>query len=447
MKDLKEQAKSFFLNALELADLHSLLQQKVQVVDQQLFFDQEVIELNHYDEVLLIGFGKASLTMGATIEAILKDKIKRGILVTNHRTPRPFISEVIVAGHPTPNERSLFAAQEIISALQSATAKTLILFLISGGGSALVELPVVGVTLNDLQIVNKTLVESGATIQEINIIRKKLSQIKGGRLGKLVENFQTLAIYLSDVNEGDLGALASGPLIEEEENSSRLQTIIERYDLSKKLPAAITKYLQREQLPRKEKKRKAKKSKSKVFHLLLLQNRDLLEIAARLASQQGFKVEICSEIVEGNYRVVADALCKKLQEVAKARGADPVCLVSGGEVECPVKAQGIGGRNQEFVLYSAARFAEFDSDFDIAILSGGTDGIDGSSCAAGAVIGSGDSLKSFECGFDATTYIHQNDSHSFLKQTGGLIMTGPTGNNVRDLRILLARPKTKGEKT
>lgn len=444
MKDIKDQARLLLLNTLNLVDIKSLIRQRVQLVENTLFFNGETVDLASHNEILLIGFGKASLEMGEAFEALLGESLTRGILVSNRRKPISFRSEIIVSGHPTPNANSIMAAEKIISAIENSTERCLLIFLVSGGGSSMVELPIGSITLEELQQLNKALVECGATIQEINTVRKRLSQIKGGKLGRLTGKRKCLAIYLSDVNEGDLGSLASGPLIEQEVEPSLFQSILDRYRLLEKLPANLANTIQGEQ--KKLNNRQQSDPLQTISHLLLLDNRGLLEIAAQQAMRSGFRVEVCPDLVEGNYRLVAERLLERLRRLQKRFPQDPVCLLSGGEVECPVKSIGLGGRNQEFVIYSATRLTESDRDFEIAILSCGSDGIDGSSCAAGAIVSSDDVTICSGIGLDATSFINQNDSHSFLKQSGGLFILGPTGNNVRDLRILLSRPKTKKEK-
>jgi glycerate-2-kinase len=440
MKDLKKAAISIFLNALKATDIGSLIRQKVQVSGDELYFDDEKISLSQFDEVLLIGFGKASLEMGSEIEAIFQDKIQRGILVSNRQNNRQFKSEVILAGHPTPTQNSLLAGKKIVEALNDCSENTLSIFLISGGGSSLVEWPVENLTLEDIQELNQVLIKSGATIKEINMIRKGFSQLKGGKLRHLVKGAKSLAIYLSDVNQGDLRSLASGPLFAESFHPQIFADIVKKYQLlealSPNLCAAIhSMSAQRPTNPSDD------IQLTEIRHLLLLENADLLEIAARLAGAEGFKVEICKNIVEGKYQEVAEKLFERVQNLAESFPDEEICILSGGEVECAVKANGIGGRNQEFVLYFANKLSEWNQDLEIAVLSSGTDGVDGVSCAAGAVLSSADFYKSNKIFLNASSYIHQNDSHSFFKQSGGLLVLGPTGNNVRDLRIVLARKK------
>jgi glycerate 2-kinase len=439
MENLKQEARFILLNSLKNIDVQSLVKQRIQVREGTLQFAGEALRLTDFEEILLIGFGKASMGMGAAIESLLPYKVKRGILVTNRRSPQNLMSEIIVAGHPTPDANSLLAAKKILSALEASTEKTLVIFLISGGGSTLVELPLQGITLEALQQLNRTLVGCGATIQEINVVRKRLSQIKGGKLALHSKNLKCLALYLSDVNQGDLSSLASGPLLAYEASLTQFCNIIEKYDLLQKVPLPIASILQKEMsassLPPEP------QEQSNITHMLLSENADLLKIAANEAEKRGFKVEICLDLVEGDYQEIAIELLRRLMILQQKFPDQAVCLLSGGEVNCPVHADGIGGRNQEFVLYSATRFSEISNNSEVLVLSCGTDGIDGVSCAAGAMMSNIDYFQGNQLAAKASSFIEQNDSHSFLKQSGGLLVLGPTGNNVRDLRMLLARPK------
>jgi len=308
--------------------------------------------------------------------------------------------------------------------------------LISGGGSALVELPVsTDISLEDLRITNQILITCGATIREINLIRKSLSRIKGGGLGRLARNSKCIGLYISDVNPGDLRSIASNPLLPEEiDNETPLELVV-KYQLDEKLPRSVVDVLARG-FPRSHERGS---DDAGPISMLLLDNSNALEAAAQRARARGFRVEVRADLIEGEYRTVADELLEHLLRMKTSFPNERVCVISGGEVSCPVRGDGIGGRNQEFVLYSAARLAGSGIREDAVVLSGGTDGIDGNSKAAGAVADAELVIKAAQRGIDASIFISNNDSHSFFRKVGGLIMTGPTGNNVRDLRILMAQ--------
>ncbi len=436
MSQLKEKAKAIWLQALQAVDVTSRVQEKIRTDGEMLIFGTEIIELTQYDEIVLIGMGKASLEMGAAVEAILEPYKLKGLVVTNRRQSKPIKSEIIVAGHPLPNQASMEAARKIIQLLQTTTSNSLVIFLISGGGSALVEMPADGISLEELQEANHILVNCGATIGEINLIRKVISKIKGGNLKQYIKG-KAFAIYLSDVKTDDLGSIASGPLIDAELSSWMMLQIIEKYDLFTRLPASITVHL-RSQLSTEP---NSSVIRTTIPHLLLMDNLSIVQAAADIARKEGIVVEECVEQIDGNYRDVAGLLLEKLQNVVERFPGKLVGLISGGEVTCLVKGRGIGGRNIEFALYSAIQAANFPLNVEVAILSSGSDGIDGSSCAAGAIASSNDFQIAFPKGLDESLFLANNDTHSFLQQTGGLLFSGPTGNNIRDLRIMLAYSK------
>jgi glycerate 2-kinase len=437
MRDLKDEATAIFLESLKRVQLDSAIDQRLRLDDDQLFVDGKLIDLRSYREVVLIALGKASESMGAAIEAVLGDRLSRGILVTNRKARVETKSELIVAGHPLPDKNSLKAAERIIQLIESCGTDSLIIFAVSGGGSSLVELPLSSaVTLEDLRELNRLLIGSGATIRDINIVRKHLSRVKGGRLGYLARHSQIVALFVSDVNPGDLKSIASNPLLPDDSTCDEFLDIVNRYGLMEKMPQSIKSLIDSGlalDLPR-----EWRTEGGKQHSVLLLENADALVAAGKAAQARGYRVEIDRTHSEAEYEGVADALIDKLLAMREAESSELVCLISGGEVSCSVSGRGFGGRNQEFVLYCAARLAACGFSGRIAVLSCGTDGIDGNSSAAGAV-GSADVIRSgANVSLDASSFIAENNSTSFFCEAGGLIVTGPTGNNVRDLRILLA---------
>ncbi len=438
MIELKEAAKHLFLGTLKTIDPDSLIRRTLRVERGTLTLGGEQISLDDFEEIVLIGMGKASLKMGAAVENLLGDRVNRGILVTDRRTNASFRSEVIVAGHPSPDANSLIAGQKIANLVESAGDDALIVFLISGGGSSLVELPVSrSISLEDLRLTNHVLVGCGAAIRDINIVRKSLSRIKGGRLGYLARASKCVGLYLSDVNPGDLRSIASNPLLPEEVEDERLQDVITKFNLEDRLPRSVVSAIADAPLNRDY--IGSGEAAGHLVGLLLLDNSDAIQAAADLAANLGFRVEIAGDLIEGSYRMVADCLIERLLRLKTCFPNEQVCVISGGEVSCAVRGDGIGGRNQEFVLYCAAQLADSGMSARAAVLSCGTDGIDGNSKAAGAVADAEQVIKARRRGSDASIFIINNDSHSFFKKTGGLVVTGPTGNNVRDLRILMAQ--------
>ncbi len=435
MKNLKEEAKQIFLATLKALDLKLLINNKLKLNDGILYLGNDSIDLEDFKEIVLIGFGKASLTIGAALEEMLGDRVTRGILVCDRQQKLKLKSEVIIAGHPLPDQNSLLAGKKILEILQTTTSDSLIIFVITGGGSATVEQTISDdVSLEDLRDLNRLLVNCGATIREINIVRKHLSQIKGGRLGYLARKSSSIALFLSDVNPGDIRSIASNPLLPDEVKLEDFLDILEKYGLEEKLPSSIRNLLGKGEIPVLP---GAWSNEKKSINLLLADNLDAIAAAARIAKARGFEVETDSRFTEGDYKRVSRELIKSLLAMKERFPDRPICLVSGGEVSCPVTGDGEGGRNQEFVLYTALKLSELAGG-KIAVLSCGTDGIDGNSTATGAVADSELIKEADARGIDARDFLARNDSHSFFKAMGGLVYTGPTGNNVRDVRIFLA---------
>jgi glycerate-2-kinase len=437
MSYLTELAKLVFLETLSAIEPDSKLKEKLRIEDGSFSAGGELIPLTAFREVVLLGIGKASMTMGAAVESLLGNRITRGLLVTNHRLDIDVKSEVIVGGHPVPTHESVKAAEAMIELAQSCGPDTLSLFLISGGGSSLVEIPFSpDISLEDLQKTNQILISCGASIHEINVVRKNLSGIKGGQLGHLARKSKRVGLYISDVNPGDLYSIASNPLLPEVSEPAAFFAVLNKYELKERLPRAVRKVV--DQLDPVRLINDENSKDEDPLAVLVMDNTDALRAAADAASRQGFLVEVVNDVIEGPYQAVADALIARLLSL-KSRESGPVCLVSGGEVSCPVRGGGVGGRNQEFVLYSALQLARLGIGSEVAVLSCGTDGIDGNSTAAGAVADGTSTVRAAQLGEDATSYIVANDSHTFFKKTGGVVVTGPTGNNVRDVRVLMTR--------
>ncbi|HXF39472.1 MAG TPA: DUF4147 domain-containing protein [Blastocatellia bacterium] len=437
MSDLTNILKQIFLEVLRETEPGSVIARSVSIDRDRLIVGDEQISLEGHTEVVVIGLGKASLKMGASIEPILGERFTRGILVTDRGAPIEVRSEVIVAGHPLPDANSLIAGQRITDLIETCADDALIIFLISGGGSSLVELPIDrGISLEDFRLTNKILTTCGASIHEINVVRKHLSRIKAGGLGYLARAATCVALYLSDVNPGDLRAIASNPLLPETLAEEELLGMIDRFDLLSRLPASVSRAIGDSQATARP---RWNWENNEPVIKRLLDNSEVIRVASRIARQRGFRVEVDDGPVEEDYREVAQRSVERLLKLKDMFSGERVCVITGGEVLCAVHGDGVGGRNQEFVLYSAALLAGKGLRENAAVLSAGTDGIDGNSKAAGAVADAESIGIAASVGADSAAFIQTNNSHSFFKQTGGLIVTGPSGNNVRDIRILIAQ--------
>lgn len=435
MTDLAKAARAIFFETLRAVDVSAMIRQRVRLDGDLLFFDEKVYDLSHFAEVILIGIGKASLQMGHAVEALLGTRLTRGLLVTNRRESLQLKSEIIVAGHPVPDAHSLRAGKRALEILAGCQPDSLVIFLISGGGSSLFEVPLsADITLEDLQQLNRILVECGATIEEINVVRKQFSAVKGGKLRKWINARETVAILVSDVNAGDFKTLASNPLFPEEETVEPFQAIIDSYKLADKLSHLFQHFQNR---PHPADLKPDERSETRIETCLLAENADVVNAAGSIARNLGYVVWIDRADDEEPYEKTAARLISAVAELKRVNPARKVCVVSGGEVSCPVKGQGFGGRNQEFALHCAMRLKEALLA-DSLVLSCGTDGIDGRSVAVGAIAKVSQSESDKMADADLRHYFQASDTTSWFNESGGLMVTGPTGNNLRDLRIILS---------
>jgi hydroxypyruvate reductase len=382
--------------------------------------------------------GKASVAMARGLaQTISPDFRAEGIVVApaaSSSLPEGF--RLIVAGHPVPNEGSFEAARAILDLLAGATQRTLVFFLLSGGGSALVELPLdPEVTLEDMRALNRVLVTCGASIDEINKVRKHLSAVKGGRLAVAAGTAAKITLAVTDVPEGQESALASGPTLPDPTTVADACAVVARYDLLSKLPPAIrSKFERPESIPETPKAGHLAFDPRRSAFQILLGRHDLFH-AAHHASESAEFVTICDNTTD-NWLLekAVDFLLEQLIALKKDNPAKSVAVIADGEVSSPVMGNGVGGRNLAFVLDAVKKIA----GKKIAVLSAGTDGIDGSSPAAGAVADGGTLSRANSLGMDPADYFQRSDSYNFFRALGDAIETGPTGNNLRDLRILLA---------
>src|SRR5262249_1795032 len=337
MAHLKEQAIEIFLHTLEAIDIKAVVDAKIRVDGDRLLAGESVIDLTRYDEVVALGLGKASLKMGRALVEKLGDRVTRGVLVTGQQESVLFGPEieVIVGGHPVPTKGSLKAGERLLELAGSCGSGSLIIFLISGGGSALAEsLVSPNVTLEDLKELNRILITCGAGIEEINTIRKCISRVKGGGLGRraLSTGAGLIAIYVSDVNPGDLRSIASNPILPEPPARDRAREIVARYNLAERLPSSILNLLK--SVPARE---PSDAGQAPILDTVLLcDNRLALEAASLVAEGLGFLVQICDDLREGEYREVAQQMIKRLYDMRSQFPDRPICLISGGEVSCVV---------------------------------------------------------------------------------------------------------------
>ncbi len=381
----------------------------------------------------VVALGKAACRMAAVLDEILNGKIEAGVCVSPslpaHKLER---FRYFVGGHPYPNAGSLEGAQAALDLVSNLTADDFVVFLVSGGGSALFEVPIdPKITLADLREFNRVLVTCGLPIEQMNVLRKHLSAVKGGRLAARAHPARQLTVFISDVPDHLPSMVASGPTMPDESTVDQAYALVEEKDLARQFPPSIRDYFQKHRLEETPKPGDERFGRSRYF--CLLSNRDAVEAARTAAEKLGFVAEIDSHPWDEDYQQVAQANLASLAAMAEAHGGQSVCLVVGGEVICPVTGPGMGGRNQAFALFAAQQIAGQRR----VVLSAGTDGRDGNSPASGAVADGQTVSRAMGRGLDPAQYLAASDSYSFFRTLGDTLDVGFIDNNVRDVRVWL----------
>lgn len=444
-RDLREDARAIFDDALAAVDARRATLEALRVEGGSLCVNGERFDLSA--RAYSVAIGKAAAAMASALEERLGGAFARGVL--SSPTSGSKLSErwrVFEGGHPLPNEASLDAARAAFVLLNEANASSsLVVFLISGGGSAMLELPCdARITLEDLREANRVLVSCGAAIDEMNAVRRAFSSVKGGGLvtwSLRAQHARQLTLIVSDVPRGRERDVASGPTLAPDKGSPDAREVVARYNLDSKLPRSITHALEDSSASRVD------EGVSSSSHYVLLDNESACEAAAESARGRGFAVEVARDIGEQSVDAGAALLVSRLletyaREESKAQG---VCLISGGEFACPVRGRGTGGRNSETALRCAFEFEKALRGRGVGAmprrvltLCAGTDGVDGNSPAAGAIASDATLRRARERGLDAAKSLDESDAYTLFDALGDAIKTGPTGTNVRDLRILLA---------
>lgn len=397
--------------------------------------DDDAIDLRQVERIIVIAIGKAAGSMTASVAKLLAPRTFDGIIVTTNASKTSIPGcEWYIGGHPLPNTRSFDAGAAVINCLKQVGPRDLVIYLLSGGGSALFEQPIDGLNLEDTKALNKLLVTAGPAIADVNVVRKHVSRVKGGQLTALAGQAQQLTFYVSDVPDNDPSLIASGPTMPDPSTVADCHAILKNTKLFDQMPIAVRKLFENDQIPETPKPGSPEFSTSRWYRLL--GSTEAVKTMADETRALGWQVMI-DVAVRDNWPLerTVEHLLTAVDHVRQAHPLSPVAIVNGGEFSCPVtNPLGLGGRNQAFVLACVPRIA----GRSVAVLSAGTDGIDGSSPAAGAVA-DGESLSRGErTGLHHDTYLRRADSHQFFEQLGDAIITGPTGHNVRDLRLLVA---------
>lgn len=428
---MRDTAREIFQHALEEASINKAFARHLHCERGILRVCEDLYDLNSYARVFVVSIGKAGHTLVQALEGQVGSRLEG--IVASSVDP---ISQVhgfryFRGGHPTPNADSVRAAEAILKSLNAQNASSLVIFMLSGGGSAIAEKPIDDeISLDDLVATYRALVLSGAPIAEINAIRKHLSAVKGGRLARAAYPAQQVSLLVSDVPDTALDALASGPTMPDSTSVADCYTILEKHRLLDQFPPSVRELFQRHALE------ETPKSDDPAFVRArwwpVLSNQTAVEEAGAAATRLGFAVEVDNSCDDWDYLRAADYLLERVRKLRQS--VSRVCLISGGEVTVKVTNGGTGGRNQHFALYCAQKIA----GENITVLSAGTDGIDGNSPAAGAVADGTTAQRALAAGRDPTTAMENFNAYPLFDALSDTIITGPTGNNVRDLRILLA---------
>lgn len=422
----RHHALQVFRAALRAVDPH-------QAVLDHLSFDGRILKaskkryrLSDFDSIQVIGAGKASAAMAQAVERLVGRRISRGsINVPDGISTHLRRIHLQPCGHPIPDQRGVDGANRILEIARAAGPRDLIVALISGGASALLPAPAPPLTLAGKQELTKRLLASGATIHEMNTVRKHLSLIKGGQLAQAVFPATLLTLLISDVVGDDVEVIGSGPTVPDPSIVAGAARVLERYQVP--LPDAVTLH---------ETPKPGDPVFARASQLMIASNKQAIAAAAKQARELGYRPMVLSTTIEGETRDIASMHARIAREILESGRPvrRPACLLSGGETTVTVRGRGSGGRNQEFVLAAAMALGALGP---VTILSAGTDGIDGPTDAAGAIADSSTLPRAAELGLDPRSYLDNNDSYHFFEPLNALLKTGPTGSNVADVRVLL----------
>ncbi|MCD6353261.1 MAG: glycerate kinase [Proteobacteria bacterium] len=439
-KTIREDCITIFKAGIKAVDSYQAVKTHLRVEGNYLVVADQKYKLTDFDHIYAIGAGKATASMALALEEIMGDRLNSGLIIVKYGHLSNLKKVTIVeAGHPVPDEAGFQGAQALLELAQACGKDDLIICLISGGGSALLPLPVSGISLKEKQETTRLLLNCGANIHEINTIRKHLSRIKGGGLAGIAYPSTLISLILSDVIGNDLDVIASGPAVADKSTFEDCVKIMERYNLFAKISDTVRTHLQEGAAGKRE---ETPKPGSPIFkrtsNVIIGSNIQCLEAAEKKAKELGYNTLIISSFVEGETREAARVHSAVLKEIINSGRPLPLpaCIISGGETTVTIKGNGKGGRNQEFVLAGGIEIAGWAG---ASVFSAGTDGTDGPTDAAGAYADWRMFDKARKSGLDPYHYLANNDSYHFFKKIEDLIITGPTNTNVMDLRLLIAK--------
>jgi len=438
MQGQKKALEDIFMAGVKAVDPERAVQKYVRRQGNQLFVGDCSYILDKYKRIFLIGAGKGTAPMAKALEDILGEWLTKGLIIVKYGHGIPLEkTRILEADHPIPDDAGLRATKELLRQAQECTKEDLILCAFSGGGSALLPAPLSPITLDQKQTTTRLLLECGATIDEINAIRKHLSRSKGGWLAKEAYPATIVSLLLSDVIGDRLDVIASGPTVPDESTYSDCIKIIDRYKLGDRLPKGVTDYFIKGaagSLP--ETPKPGDPVFSHVQNLIVGNNRESLLAAQVRALSLGYNTIVLSSQIEGEAREVAQVFGAIGKEISQANLpiSPPACIIAGGETTVTIKGRGKGGRNQELALASAIAIDGWEG---ISLLSAGTDGTDGPTDAAGAIVNGTTCKRARQANLYPRDFLLGNDSYTFFESLGDLLKTGPTRTNVMDIICML----------
>jgi hydroxypyruvate reductase len=439
---LRNHAHQIFRSALNAVEPKTAIRTCVRRQGDHLTLGERTFDLSSFERVFVIGAGKAGAPMAAALEEILDTHLTDGVIIVKYHHLEPLRRiRLIEAGHPIPDAASVDATKQVLKLAREAGEKDLVLCLISGGGSALLSLPVSGITLEEKQETTERLLKSGASINEINAVRKHVSDVKGGQLAQQVYPATLVTLILSDVIGDPLDVIASGPTVPDSSTFVDVDRIISNFHLGELLPESIIRHIARGrngEIP--ETPKPGDVHFSKTVNIVVGSNRQAVEAAQRCAESFGYHTLVLSTFIEGETREIAKVHAAIAREILTSGRPirRPACLISGGETTVTVHGEGKGGRNQEFVLASAIAIQGVEP---VVIFSAGTDGTDGPTDAAGAICDGRTISRAKALGLDSRAHLYDNNAYPYFAKLNDLVLTGPTNTNVMDLRLVLVGDK------
>ncbi len=437
---LRQDALSILIRSLDEVNAERLIRKSVSLSGDELRIKDKVINLVQVRRIVVVGCGKSTAAMALAAEDIFGNRLYGGIISVKYGHTLPLQKiQCCEAGHPIPDDAGIAATRRIVALLQELGENDLVLVLLSGGGSALLELPVGGLSLEDMRNTNRILLACGAEIDEINAVRKHLSQVKGGQLSGYAHPADVVTLAISDVIGDPPDAIASGPTVPNSTTFADVWKIVKKYSLECRLPTAVLEHLQcgiEGKVP--ETPKPGDSTFESSSYEIIGHNRMLLKAGRDAAEELGYQAVILTNRMRGEASHVGGELAALIRNIKSNSCEDKkaVCLLAGGETTVVLSGQGMGGRNQELALAAAIAL---DSVENGVLLAAGSDGTDGPTDAAGAIVDGTTVSRGREQKIDAIEFLRQHDSYHYLKHTEDLIKTGPTGTNVMDVVICLVK--------